>query len=178
MKLQTVDIPAQAKSLVIIVRGGGQSLGPFRQVEAVAVPLKNQGLVRNVPQQGVHLSFERHSDRIPANLLEISRVDLSADCRSNELGAEAYPQQRDTVFYSAAYNGLFPFEKRIFLLLINSHRPAKDNQGLDLLPALGRHLVTERTDITEPHISLFQYVSKTSQSLFGFMLENQDVFHG
>ena len=57
MELQARDISAHANVMIVVVNGGGKRRRTLGKIKAVAMPLEDNGLIRQMAEQRVYLSF-------------------------------------------------------------------------------------------------------------------------
>src|SRR3989338_953450 len=175
MELKAIDISAHAKGLIVVVNRGGKPLRPLGQIKAVAMPLEDNGLIREMAEQRVHLSFQGHRDRIPADLRKVSVINLSAASCGDELGSQADSEKSHLLFEGGSDNRLFPLEKWILLFLGDAHRPAEDYNGSNLVPIFIGQLPFKEPDAMVTHAFPLEHLSKASHPFLGSVLEDQKV---
>lgn len=92
----------------------------WRQVKAVAVPLEDRGIFRQIPEQGVDLTMRCDRDRAPADFLYRTSVDRCAESTCDQLGSYTNAQERHSVVDRGMNDPLFPAKNKD-----SSVRPAR-----------------------------------------------------
>src|SRR6202043_1202903 len=89
VKLKRQRVAPVGEGLVLIIFVRRQPHGVTRQIERIAVPMQNDGIVVPERLQARRLTFPGQMDGAPADFLDGSLEDLSAKRLGHELAAKA-----------------------------------------------------------------------------------------
>src|SRR5215470_9136215 len=87
VELQSINIFPYAKGLILIIDGRGEPNRSRWQLKAIAMPLKDCGVFRQIAKQGIHLAVWGNRDRTPADFFDPSVINRRAQGDSNQLCA-------------------------------------------------------------------------------------------
>src|SRR5213593_3739314 len=109
MELKTVDMLADAEGLVVVIKRRSQSLRALGEIKTITVPLKDRRFCREIAQERIYLPIRSHGNRKPADLLNISLIDVGSGCGSDQLRPQADAQGWNPFLNCSANDRLFDF---------------------------------------------------------------------